>query len=293
MSCVLKSFEFSQSTSDAPPSVLSPPKREKGKLNRWTLAIIIIGILVVAILFSLIYYSTAVVSSKTFSYRVPPDSQGSYKSLTVSDVDGLVTVLPWSQSVIMINGTFTANGLGSSLSSIKISNSSTDGNVLFKADFPANTGILFSQTNTATINVYVPSNIRFSTVQISNVNGKAQLNNINATNVGVTTVNGNVTVDCSYCLKAALISTNGNVTATFASIVNQGAYNLTATNANVSFAAPTSSSFQLTATVINGYIVCPICASSAQGKSLMETFGSGSATVILDSGNGQITISGT
>ena len=146
----MRSFEFGQSTSDALPSILSPPKSEKGKLNRWTLAIIIIGILVVAVLFSLIYYSTAVVSSKTFSYTVPPDSQGSYKSLTVSDVDGLVTVLPWSQSAILINGTLTANGLGSSLSSIKISNSSSDGNVLFRAEFPANTGILFSQTNTAT-----------------------------------------------------------------------------------------------------------------------------------------------
>ena len=257
------------------------------------MAIIIIGILVVAVLFSLIYYSTAVVSSKTFSYTVPPDSQGSYKSLTVSDVDGLITVLPWSQSAILINGTLTANGLGSSLSSIKISNSSTDGNVLFKAEFPANTGILFSQTNTATIHVYVPSNIRFSSVQVANVNGKAQLNAINATNIGVATVNGNVTVDCRYCLNVALKSTNGNVTATFGSLATQGSYNLTATNANVNFTTPSSSEFKLTATVLNGYIVCPSCSGTSQGKSLTQTFGSGSANVTLDSVNGVITVTRT
>ena len=278
--------------SETPPAILSPPKPAKRTLNRWTLAIVVVGILVVGVLFSLIYYSTAIVSSKTFSYTVPMGSAGSYSTLTVSDVDGLVTIQPWSGSSILINGTLTAKGLGSALSTIAISNSSSNGNVVFRAMFPASAGILFSQTYSVAINVFVPSTVQFSSIQVSNVNGRAQLNSVNSTRVVATTVNGNVTVSCSYCVDTALMSTNGNVTATFSTLATQGSYNLTATNANVSFTAPTSSSFKLSATVLNGYIVCPLCSGSTSQKQFTEKFNGGSATVNLDSTNGQITITG-
>jgi DUF4097 and DUF4098 domain-containing protein YvlB len=253
-------------------------------------AIVIIGILIVGILFSLIYYSTAQLSSKTFSYT---PSEGSYDSLTISDVDGLVTVIPWSQPIFLINGTLTAKGLGSSLSSITLSNSSSNGNIVFKAMFPVSAGILFSQTFTAIINVYVPSTIRFNSVQVTNVNGGVQVNSINSTRVAITTVNGNVSVGCIYCANATLSSTNGNVTGTFASLISKGSYNLTATNDNINFTAPASSSFKLTANVLNGYIVCPICSGTTSQKSFTQTFGTGAANVNLDSVNGQITITGT
>jgi hypothetical protein len=251
---------------------------------------VIIGLLVVGVLFSLIYYSTAIVSSKNFSYTPPT---GSYDSIAISDVDGLVTVQPWSQSSILINGTITAKGLYSSLSSIILSNSTGNGNLTFKASFPTSAGILFSQTFTAVINIYLPSNIRFSSMQVSNVNGGVTINNLNSSNVAVTTVNGNVSVDCIYCLNATALSTNGNVTGTFSTIVNGGSYNLTATNDNINFTAPATSSFRLVAKVLNGYIVCPICSGSTNQKSFTQTFGTGDASVNLDSVNGQITITGT
>ncbi len=272
------------------PTSVNPPDRGKGKLNRWTLSIVIIGILIVGILFSLIYYSTAQASSKTFSFSPPT---GPYNSLTISDVDGLVTMIPWSQSVILINGTLTAKGLGSSLSSIILSNSTNNGNIVFQAIFPVSAGLLFSQTFTAFINVYVPSTLRLNSVQITNVNGGVQVNSINATVVVLTTVNGNVYVDCSYCASATLLSTNGNVTGTFASLANTGSYNLTATNDNINFTAPASSSFKLSANVLNGYIVCSMCSGSTSQKSFTEIFGTGSASVNLDSVNGQIMVTGT
>jgi hypothetical protein len=269
---------------------VSPPSIGKTKLNRWTVAIVIIGILIVGILFSLIYYSTAQLSSKTFSYT---PSEGPYDSLTISDVDGLVTVIPWLQPMILINGTLMAKGLGSSLSSITLSNSSSNGNIVFKATFPVSAGILFSQTFTAIINVYIPSTIRFNSVQVINVNGGVQVNKINSTRVAITTVNGNVNVSCIYCANATLSSTNGNVTGTFATLISKGSYNLTATNDNINFTAPASSSFKLRANVLNGYIVCPICTGSTSQKSFTQTFGTGAANVNLDSVNGQITITGT
>lgn len=277
------------------PTNVNPPDPGKGKLNRWTLAIVIIGILIVGILFSLIYYSTAQASSKTFSFSLPT---GPYNSLTVSDVDGLVTMSPWSQSMILINGTLTAKGLGSSLSSIILSNSTSNGNIVFNAMFPVSAGILFSQTFTAFINIYVPSTLRLDSVQVTNVNGGVHVNSINSTRVLITTVNGNVFLDCVYCANSTELSTNGNVTGTFASLVSRGSYNLTATNDNIDFTAPKSSSFQLSATVLNGSIYCdmtgcPPNTTAANQRTLTHTFNGGSASVNLDSVNGQITLTGT
>ncbi len=254
----------------------------------------IIGLLVVAALFTLIYYSTAQVSSKTFSYT----PQGSYSSLSISDVDGLVTITPWSQSTILINGTLTAKGLGSSLSTIVLTNSTSNGELFFQAKFPTSSGILFSQTFAAAINVYVPSTIRFSSIQVANVNGGVRLAGVNSTSVATTTVNGNISVDCVYCANATGTSTNGNVTGTFAVMVSKGSYALTATNDNINFTAPATSSFTVSATVQNGSIYCysfSDCPSktTATERTLTQSFNGGGPSVTLDSVNGQITIEAT
>ena len=273
---------------------MGPPDSGKRKLNRWTIAVVIIGILVVGVLFSLIYYSNAQISTRTFSYA-PPDS--SYNSLSISDVDGTVTVQPWLQSSILINGTLTAKGLGSSLSTITLNNSTANGSLVFKASFPASAGILFSQTFSATINVYVPSSSQFESVQVTNVNGAVRLNNINSTTVAIKTTNGNIQLDCAYCFNATAVSTNGNVTGVFATLLSKGIYNLTAANDNIIFTAPSSSSFRLSATVLNGSIYCDLTGcpgpSSLAEKTLPHSFNGGEAEVNLDSINGQITITGT
>lgn len=139
--------------------------------------------------------------------------------------------------------------------------------------------------------------MRFGIVQVENVNGGVKINGINSTDVTVTTVNGNVFVDCVYCAQTTALSTNGNVTGRFTALASGGFYNLTATNDNVNFTAPNSSSFQLTATVLNGSVYCymtgcPSTQTSGQ-RSLKQTFGTGSASVYLNSVNGQITLTGT
>ncbi len=285
-------MNFSIASATAP--TIGPPESGKPTLNRWTLAIVVIGLLVVGVLFSLIYFSTSQVSSETFSYSPPRDPEGSYNSLAISDLDGLVVVRPWSQPTILINGTITAKGLGSSLSAIILSNSSSNGNVILKANFPIGGGILFSQIYTANITVFVPSTVQFSSVQISNVNGGVRLDGANSTSVSVITVNGDIFVGCTYCMNTTVMSTNGNVAGTFTTLVSKGSYNLTATNANIDFTAPSSSSFTLSARVLNGYITCliPNCVSNSKA-SLTQTFGTGDARVNLDSVNGQITITGT
>jgi hypothetical protein len=247
--------------------------------------------LVVAVLFSLIYFYNAQVSTKNYTYSPPPDSNGSYKSLSIFDIDGLITIMPWAQSTVLINGTLTARGLGASLSTVNISNSSNDGDVVFRASFPVSGGFFFSQSYSASVNVFVPSTIRLASVHVSNVNGGVRIQNLNATATFLASVNGALSVNCIYCKTVTATSTGGNIAGSFSALATGGSYNLTTTNANIVFSAPSSSSFKLTA---KGAVSCafPACMASGQGI-LTQTFGTGGATVSLTSTYGQITISGT
>lgn len=260
--------------------------------------IVIIGIIVVGGLFSLIYFTNAQVSSRNFSYNFSRQgSQQPYNSISISDVDGTVTITQWTQDTILINGTITAKGLGSSLSVVSISNSSNNGNILFEAIFPVNPGFFFSQSYSAKINVFVPSSIRFHSVHVSNVNGGVRLTSLNATDVSLTTVNGAVALDCLYCLNITAMSTNGNIATTFTAPLTNGSFNMTSTNANVAFTLPASSSFKALARVENGSVgsiqVIGFIGATSATTYLDQTFGSGSANVVLSSVNGVITITGT
>src|SRR6266487_1514130 len=261
-------------------STTGPPESGKTALNRWVLATVIIGLIIVGALFSLIYFSTAQVSSKTFSYIPPPDANGTYGTLSISDVNGLVTIVPWLQPNVLINGTVTARGLGSSLSTVNLSNSSSNGDVAFHAMFPANAGFFFSQSYSVNVNVFVPSTIRFTSVQVSNVNGGVRIENLNSTTVDLKTMNGAVFVGCRYCLNVTAASTNGNITAT---------------NSNLAFTVSSSASFRLNAIVLNGFIQIsgfPDLITTNQ-TSLNHTFGTDGASVNIKTVNGQITITGT
>lgn len=280
-----------QPTQPPSTSTIRPPSPGRTPLNRWILSIIIIGILVVGVLFSLIYFQTAQVSTRNFVYNPPPDSSGSYNSLSISDVDGIVNILPWSQPIVRFNVTITARGLGSVLSTVSITNSSNNGDVFFGASFPVSGGFFFSQSYTVGINVFVPSTIRLQSVLVSDSNGAIRVSNLNATVVNLATVNGAIAISCAYCLNMTGSSTGGNITGGFSSLLPRGNYNLTTTNANIFFSAPSSSSFKLTA---KGSVSCtyPGCNSSGQG-SFTQIFGMGSAIVSLSSTFGQIAISAT
>lgn len=264
-------------------------------MNLWILAIVIIGIVVIGILFSLIYYSTAQSATKTFSYNPQPaqSNGGTYSSIFVSDGDGLVSVIPWTKSTVVINGTVTARGLGSFVSAVSLRNSSINGNVIFQALFPTSTGFFLSQSYTVSINVFVPATIRFASVQVTNVNGGVRINNLNSSNVNLTTVNGLESLTCVYCGNATLTSTNGSISASVPDLVSKGIYSLSATNGNVALALPSTSSFRLQATVVNGGILVSGFNGLVSGQThLTGTFGTGGAIVTLTSVNGQITITG-
>ena len=250
----------------------------------------------IGVLFSLIYFSTAQVSTKTFSYN-PEPAQGStspYSSIWVSDVDGLVSIVPWTKSTVLINGTVTARGLGTSTSNVGFRNSSINGDVVFQALFPTSTGFFLSQSYSVSITVFVPATIRLTSTQVINVNGGVRVSNLNASSVILRTVNGLVSLSCLYCGNATLTSTNGSISASFAAPIDNGTYSLSATYANVALILPSASSFRIQATVVNGSILVSGFSGLVSGQTrLAGTVGTGGAIMTLTSVNGQITITGT
>ena len=115
--------------------------------------------------------------------------------------------------------------------------------------------------------------------------------NLNVTQVNLTSVNGALSISCIVCQRVTALSTSGNIAGDFSTLATDGSYSLTTTNANIGFTAPSSSSFKLKA---NGSVSCtfPGCNASGQGV-FTQTFGSGNATVTLNSAYGQVAISGT
>ena len=218
-------------------------------------------------------------------------------SINMSDIDGPVTITTWTKDQYLINGTLTAKGLGSSLSTFKLSNSTDNGVLSFKASFPINPGFFFSQSYTAAINLYVPASMRFDSIQVSNANGKIQIHNLNATTVNLNTVNGAVGLECVYCLNATVVSADGAISVTDLNPLTRGNYNLTSTNSIVALTVPSTSSFKATARVENGTVgsiqVLNLPGATSSEKYLSQTFGSGAATVNMSSVDGQITITGT
>lgn len=257
----------------------------------------LIGIVAISGLFTLIYYTSAQVETQSFTYNPSRFSSRTIFSILVTDIDGPVTITTWPQDWYLINGTLTAKGLGSSLSTFKLSNSTDNGVLSFYASFPVNPGFFFSQSYTAAINVYVPVSMRFDSIHVSNANGKIQIYNLNATTVDLNTVNGAVSLECAYCLNATVESADGAISVRALNPLTQGNYNLTSTNSSVALTVPNSSSFKLTARVENGTVgsiqVLNLLGATSSEKYLSQTFGSGGATVNMSSVDGQITVTGT
>ena len=254
------------------------------------------GIIVISGLFALIYYTNAQVETQSFAYT-PPISSRTLSSIRVSDIDGPVTITTWAQDEYLINGTLTAKGLGSSLSTFKLSNSTDNGVLSLNASFAVNPGFFFSQSYTAAINLYVPTSMRFDSIQVSNTNGKIQIHNLNTTRLNLNTVNGAVSLECVYCLNATVESADGAILVRALNPLTQGNYSLTSTNSNVALTVPNTSSFKATARVENGTVgsiqVLNLPGATSSEKYLSQTFGSGGATVNMNSVDGQITITGT
>ena len=281
-----------------PGTTIARPIPEKTSFNRWIIAIVILVIVVMGILFGLIYQSSAVVSTKNFSYSAAANQPSNYYTLQVTNVNGAVTLTSWSQDSFLINGTITAKGLGSSPTQVNLVNVSADGNIIFQAISPNKAVFLVAQTYSVKINVFVPLSVHISKLVVDNVNGLVQASSLNVTAANFFSENGDIDFSCSICGTGGFSAqtTNGNIAGTFFTPIIAGNYSMATQNGNVQVMIPSASSFKLTASLVNGNIQTTNLALTRQTKTstqLTATLGIGTADVRLSTVNGQITINGT
>jgi len=287
-----------QFASGTPPgTTIARPITEKTRFNRWVIAIVILVIVVMGVLFALIYQSSAIVSTKNFSYSTAANEASNY-TLEVTNVNGAVTLSQWGQASFLINGTITAKGLGSSPAQVNLVNSSMNGNIVFQAQFPNNAVFLISQTYSVKISVFIPVSVHLSKLVVGNVNGLVQATGLNVTGASFSSANGDIDFSCSSCGSGGFSAqtTNGNIAGTFSRPIIAGNYTMSSQNGNVQMTVPSSSSFKLTASLVNGNIQTPNLVLSNQTKTTTQvtaTVGAGTADVKLSTVNGQITITGT
>ena len=199
-------------TGTPPGTTITRPIAEKTSFNRWVIAIVTLVIVVVGVLFALIYQSSAIVTTKNFSYSTAADQSSNY-TLEVTNINGAVTLAPWGQASFLINGTVTAKGLGSSPAQVNLVNSSMNGNIIFQAQFPNNAVFLISQTYSVKINLFIPLSAHISKLVVDNVNGRIQATGLNVTGASISSSNGDIDFNCSICASGGFSAqtTNGNI----------------------------------------------------------------------------------
>jgi hypothetical protein len=273
--------------------------------------VVVVGAIVAIVAGFLFLGPSLSVTKKNFTPYTTPVSQSSSSpsSMTVSNTNGGVTTSTWSQAYLMINGTVTARGFGSSPDVITFVESNSSGNIVFQAIFPVSSSF-FGASYTVDIYVYEPASYQFNTVQIVTVNGDLQISSISATSLTltdtngaitassitatsttVTDTNGSINLTCASCGSTTVAMTNGAVTMNLSTLSLAGSYVVTTTNGNVNLTLPAVASFKITSNTTNGTI-----SSTGLGVQLTNhttaTFGTGSAVVNLTTTNGSITVTG-
>jgi len=140
--------------------------------------------------------------------------------------------------------------------------------------------------------------VHISKLVVDNVNGRIQATGLNVTGASISSSNGDIDFSCSICANGgfSVHTTNGNIAGTFSTPIMAGNYSMSSQNGNVQMAVPSSSSFKLTASLVNGNIQTENLVVSNQTKTSSQvtaTVGNGAADVRLSTVNGQITITGT
>jgi len=274
-------------------SVRSQARREK----RIIMAAVLIGVVILGLVLFFVLSPALIVNSRDFSYpeelRTPA---GSSPSLSITSVNGKVSISSWAQSTVAISGTVTARGLGSSPEQVVLSESNINGVINFQAVFPSGSLFQLSDSYEAQIIVFIPLNTQFGLLKVETVNGGIDARIANATNVQLNTVVGGIAINCISCSNIAASTNNGPVSATFSSLASSGQYTLTSINGNVAMTVPLTAGFSVHADTTNGTV-------DVSGVSLQPTgtvqlandktgkVDGGGASVRLHTVNGQVTIS--
>jgi DUF4097 and DUF4098 domain-containing protein YvlB len=286
---------------------------KKRSLSRTMLVVIILVVVVGAVVAASLFVGPSVaVTKKNFTPYQSSVSQNNQQpsSMTVSNTNGGIIVSSWSQTYLMINGTVTASGFGTSPDTITFVESNSSGNIVFQVVFPSS-NILLGASYTVDVHVYTPASAKYNNAQVVTVNGDIQVSGIStssltltdtngaitassfsATTMTATDTNGSIGITCTSCGSATVTTTNGSVTIGLSTLSLGGTYTVTSTNGNVNLTLPVVASCKITPNTTNG----TVSAASNLGVTLTNhtttTLGTGSAIVNLTTVNGSITVTG-
>lgn len=272
------------------------------RTNRLILvAVVLVGVILWGLVLTLVFSFAISPGTQSFSFQESvPQTTGTSPppqvSLLVSDVNGGINLVPGGQGSIVINGTITARGFGSSPGDIRLVRSSVDNNIVFQAKFPNSSFFFGGGLYSVAINVYVPASVNFSSLQLSTVNGRIKAFSLTATSLTMSTANGSLDFSCVFCGSVKVSTTNGGVAGSLSSMSSGGTYSLASVNGKVALTLPASASFTFDAKTVNGSVqthglnVTPIDTATHHLSGKVNGDG---ATVILSTVNGSITLTGT
>jgi hypothetical protein len=221
---------------------MSTPAKKPGHSRTMLVIIILIvvvGAIVAVVAASMFLGPSLSVTKKSFTPYQSSASQSSNNpsSMTISNTNGGVTVSSWSQGYVMINGTVTARGFGSSPDAITFVESNSSGNIVFQVIFPSS-NFLFGASYSVDIHAYMPVSAKFNNVQIVTVNGDLQVSSISASRLTFTDANGGITASNISATTATATDTNGSINLTCTSC---GSATVTTTNGSVTMSLSTLS----------------------------------------------------
>jgi hypothetical protein len=254
--------------------------------------VVVVGAVVAVVAASMFLGPSLSVTKKNFAPYTASVSNDVNSSMTVSvtNTNGGVTLSTWSRGYLMINGTVTARGFGSSPDAITFLWTNTSGIIGFEAIFPASN--FFGVSYDVNIHVYTPTSIQFKIVNIKTVNGNLQVSGIDAITLNLFDTNGDISASNTSASSLGATDTNGGVTIDLSWGLYFGSLcEVTTTNGNINLTLPAVTSFKVTPNTTNGNI-------SASGLGIQlanhttTTIGTGGAIVNLTTVNGSITVTG-
>lgn len=266
----------------------------RGKSSAWII-IVVVAVVAVGIIGSIWAASFFLFSENIFG---PPSHFTAQKNVTaltgqtsleVEAGNSNINVLSGSGDQIMVNLTVFA------------SVSLTSSNVYITVDSFGTTMKIGLHTPSSSVylstigTVFVPSSLNLAYLNVSSSNGNLETAGVHAGNFNFSTLNGNVNLHEAGYTSTFAKSSNGNVYVTAAQNISGGSITMKTSNGNLFLSIGKSSGAYINLSTVNGGISTTnlnILSTTSTAHSLIGTINGGGATVIMQTSNGNITLTG-
>ena len=245
----------------------------------------------IAFLF-LAFALVAVAHASDYNFKEPFTQSAPFNAngaVTLSNVNGSVTIKTWDKNEILIEGEKSAK-TAEELKLIDLAMDIAPARVTIKTSLPKRPGFWHDTIRAAVrFTITVPANAVLE--KIASVNAAIDLDGVRGT-VHAESVNGGIHAT-NLAASAHLETVNGSIHAAFTSIAKGQKIDAKTVNGRIDLSLPQDAGASLQADVVNGNVHCDFpltLGQSSRGRHLEGKIGDGRATVTLESVNGSIRI---